>query len=178
MIEQAELNRAFFQDMASRAELFGRHGEPSRAELFCPKARAKTEPSRALARTQHQCSGRKTGKYTCHPNSFCTKSSIARQGLILKSSQLQGYKLDYYLNLNNYHCFPDLDLENIARNDKQIKSDFCIVRFSHSRVSIFMHDLWACFINHARQHTFLQSSSLSTADNKIYNAFDIGNFRS
>ena len=26
---------------------------PSRAELFCQKARAKTEPSRALARTQH-----------------------------------------------------------------------------------------------------------------------------
>ena len=47
MIEQAELNRAFFARYGepSRAELFGRHGEPSRAELFCPKARAKTEPS-------------------------------------------------------------------------------------------------------------------------------------
>ena len=55
MIEQAELNRAFFARYGepSRAELFGRHGEPSRAELFCPKARAKTEPSRASARTQH-----------------------------------------------------------------------------------------------------------------------------
>ena len=41
IIEQAELNRAFLQDMASRAE------------LFCPKAQAKTEPSRASARTQH-----------------------------------------------------------------------------------------------------------------------------
>ena len=38
------------QDMASRAELFGRHGEPSRAELFFAKARAKTEPSRAELR--------------------------------------------------------------------------------------------------------------------------------
>ena len=53
MIEQAELNRAFFQDLASRAKLFGRHGKPSRAELFCPKARAKTEPSRVSAQTQH-----------------------------------------------------------------------------------------------------------------------------
>ena len=61
MIEQAELNRAFFARYGepsraelferhgepSRAELFGRHGEPSQAELFFPKARAKTEPSRA-----------------------------------------------------------------------------------------------------------------------------------
>ena len=40
-----------------------------------------------------------------------------------------------------------------AWNDlEQIKSEFCIVRFSHSRFSIFMHDLWVCFINHAH-HT-------------------------
>ena len=45
MIEQAELNRAFLQDMVGRAE-------PSQAELFFPKAWAKTEPSQALARTQ------------------------------------------------------------------------------------------------------------------------------
>ena len=52
MIEQAELNRAFFAryGVPSRAELFGRHGEPSRAELFFAKARAKTEPSRAELR--------------------------------------------------------------------------------------------------------------------------------
>ena len=52
MIEQAELNRAFFARYGepSRVELFGRHGEPSRAELFFPKARAKTEPSRAELR--------------------------------------------------------------------------------------------------------------------------------
>ena len=52
MIEQAELNRAFFARYGepSRAELFGRHGEPSRAELFFPKARAKTELSRAELR--------------------------------------------------------------------------------------------------------------------------------
>ena len=43
MIEQALLNRAFL----------ARYGEPSWAELFSPKARAKTGPSRALARTQH-----------------------------------------------------------------------------------------------------------------------------
>ena len=53
MIEQAELNQGFFQVLASRAELFGRHGEPSPAELFFAKARAKTEPSRASAQTQH-----------------------------------------------------------------------------------------------------------------------------
>ena len=55
MIEQAELNRAFFARYGepSRAELFGRHGEPSRAELFFPKARAKTELIRASALTQH-----------------------------------------------------------------------------------------------------------------------------
>ena len=39
-----------------------------------------------------------------------------------------------------------------AWNDlEQIKSEFCIVRFSHSRFSIFMHDLWVCFINHAHR---------------------------
>ena len=53
MIEQAKLNRAFFQDMASQAEPSFFEGMASRAELFFPKARAKTEPSRALARTQH-----------------------------------------------------------------------------------------------------------------------------
>lgn len=53
MIEQAELNRAFLQDMVSRAEPSFLEGMASRAELFFPKARAKTEPSRALARTQH-----------------------------------------------------------------------------------------------------------------------------
>ena len=55
MIEQAELNQAFFARYGklSRAELFGRHGEPSRAKLFFQKARAKTEPSRASAQTQH-----------------------------------------------------------------------------------------------------------------------------
>ena len=45
MIEQAELNRAFFQDLASRAEPSFLEGMASRAELFCPKARAKTELS-------------------------------------------------------------------------------------------------------------------------------------
>ena len=43
MIEQAELNQAFFTT----------YGKPSQAELFFPKALAKTEPSQASARTQH-----------------------------------------------------------------------------------------------------------------------------
>ena len=57
MIEQAELNRAFLGDMASRAEpsraepsraepsFLG--GMASRAEIVSPKAQAKTEPSQA-----------------------------------------------------------------------------------------------------------------------------------
>ena len=46
MIEQAELNRAFLQDMASRAELFWKHGEPSRTELFAQKLNQnQAEPS-------------------------------------------------------------------------------------------------------------------------------------
>ena len=49
MIEQAELNRAFFARYGklSQAELFGRHGDQSRAKLFFAKARAKTKLSRA-----------------------------------------------------------------------------------------------------------------------------------
>ena len=45
MIEQAELNRAFFARYGEpgQAELFERHGEPSRAELLSPNAQAKTE---------------------------------------------------------------------------------------------------------------------------------------
>ena len=45
MIEQAELNRAFLQDMASRAELFGRHGEPSRAFFRKSSSQNRAEPS-------------------------------------------------------------------------------------------------------------------------------------
>ena len=47
-IEQAKLNWAFLQDMASWAE-------PSvlKGKLFCPKARAKTKLSRASAWTQN-----------------------------------------------------------------------------------------------------------------------------
>ena len=47
MIEQAELNRAFFARYGDPIFL---EGMASRAELFFPKARAKTEPSRAELR--------------------------------------------------------------------------------------------------------------------------------
>ena len=50
MIEQAELIRAFLQDMARWAELLGRHGELSQAKLFFPKAWAKIEQSQAKIR--------------------------------------------------------------------------------------------------------------------------------
>ena len=48
-IEQAELNRAFFARYGKPSRAFWKawRAEPSQAELFFPKARAKTEPSRA-----------------------------------------------------------------------------------------------------------------------------------
>ena len=47
MIEQAELNRAFFARYCepSRAELFGRHGEPSRAFFSKSSSQKRAEPS-------------------------------------------------------------------------------------------------------------------------------------
>ena len=50
MIEQAELTRVFFSRYGEPSFL---EGMASQAELFFPKARAKTKPSLALARTQH-----------------------------------------------------------------------------------------------------------------------------
>ena len=49
MIEQGELNWAFFCKIW-QAEPSFLEGMASRAELFCPKAQAKTEPSRAELR--------------------------------------------------------------------------------------------------------------------------------
>ena len=53
MIEQAELNQAFLQDMASRAELSFLEGMASRAKPSFFLQKLKPRPSRASAWTQH-----------------------------------------------------------------------------------------------------------------------------
>ena len=67
MIEQAELNRAFFARYGKPSRAFWKawrakpsflEGMASQAELFFPKARAKTEPSRAGLRLGHNTTHR------------------------------------------------------------------------------------------------------------------------
>ena len=63
-----------------------------------------------------------------------------------------------------------------AWNDlEQIKSEFCIVRFSHSRFSIFLHDLWVCFINHAH-HTWAAEWVSRLAYLNLYETFSLYKF--
>ena len=58
MIEQAEPKLAILRGMVSRAKPSFLEGMASQAELFFPKARAKTEPSRAELRLGHNTTHR------------------------------------------------------------------------------------------------------------------------